>query len=62
MITYTKDPVVFGTNPTKRYVEGHCLSTDTKPTAYIANGSMLLEMDTGKVFMFDEEHTQWEEF
>ena len=46
----------------KYYREGECLSTDTKPTDGWANGSKLLEMDTGKVFMFDEANSQWREF
>jgi len=39
-------------------VEGECLSTDTKPTIY-ANGSILLEMDTGDVYMFNETGSVW---
>lgn len=39
-------------------VEGECLSTDTKPTIY-ANGSILLEMDTGDVYMFNETGSTW---
>ena len=38
--------------------EGSCLSTDTKPTD-VANGSILKEMDTGTLYFFDEEGTQW---
>lgn len=34
------------------------LSTDTKPTNE-RNGSLFLEMDTGKVFVYDEANTQW---
>ena len=36
------------------------LSTDTKPTNE-RNGSLSLEMDTGKVFVYDEANTQWRE-
>lgn len=59
LITYTK-----ATNRglDKRCVEGHCLSTDTKPVTGIANGSILMEMDTGKVFMFDESSLLWKEW
>ncbi len=59
MITFDK-----ATNQgvSKRYVEGKCLSADTKPTSNIANGSILIEMDTGKIFMFDEANSQWKEF
>ena len=40
------------------------LSTDTKPTGTyhntrIQNGSSFLEMDTGKVFMYDAENAEW---
>lgn len=42
------------------------LSTDTKPTEIndkiIDNGSVYIEMDTGKIFMFDAENQQWKEF
>lgn len=35
------------------------LSTDTKPTTDINNGSTFYEMDTKKVFMYDEENLRW---
>ena len=38
-----------------------CLSTDTKPTEGIHNGSTLLEMDTGKMYMFDKDNETWRE-
>ena len=42
------------------------LSTDTKPTTIdngnIGNGTMFIEMDTGKVYFYDEENQQWREF
>ena len=44
-----------GTN-VKEYA---CLSTDEKPTAGVANGSPLLEMDTGDVYVFDKENNEW---
>lgn len=42
------------------------LSTDTKPTdevnnTKIDNGSIFIEIDTGKVYMFDLENTEWKE-
>lgn len=43
----------------KTYVEGVCLSTDTKPTDNIANGSQIVEMDTGNIYMFDEDAGEW---
>lgn len=41
------------------------LSTDTKPTnatigtGIIPNGTVFLEMDTGKVYMFDYDGQRW---
>lgn len=42
-------------------IEAVCLSTDTKPTTGIANGSQLIEMDTGKIYFYDKENTEWKE-
>ena len=36
------------------------LSTDAKPTD-VGNGSIFIEMNTGKVFMFNAEGTDWVE-
>lgn len=35
------------------------LSTDEKPIKDIPNGSSFYEMDTKKVFMFDEQNSKW---
>ena len=32
------------------------LSTDEKPVENVGNGSIFIEMDTGKVFIFDEQN------
>lgn len=32
------------------------LSTDEKPVERIGNGSVFIEIDTGKVFIFDEQN------
>ena len=45
----------------KDLIEVACLSTDTKPTEDIANGSVLIEMDTKKVYMFDGDNALWRE-
>lgn len=37
----------------------YCLSTDTKPTGWVGNGDVLIEMDTGKVFLYDAEGAEW---
>lgn len=46
-------------------VELRGLSTDTKPTEIngktIDNGSQLIEIDTGKVYLYDLENEQWKE-
>lgn len=47
-----------GEGKVKDYV---CLAADTKPTSGIANGSMCLEMDTGKIYAFDETGSEWVE-
>lgn len=35
------------------------LSTDVKPVENVGNGSVFIEMDTSKVFMFDEQNKVW---
>lgn len=45
----------------KILIEAACLSTDTKPTTGIANGSLCLEMDTGKIYAFNETASTWVE-
>ena len=49
-------------------VELRGLSTDIKPTiydeeidSYIDNGSIFIEIDTGKIYLFDFENKQWKE-
>ena len=39
------------------------LSTDEKPMSgdSATNGTIFVEMDTGKVFMFDKENVRWRE-
>lgn len=38
------------------------LSTDTKPTENLSNGSQFIEMDTGKVYFYSEDDGDWLEF
>lgn len=45
----------------KNLVQASCLSTDIKPTTGIANGSTCIEINTGKIFMFDEDGAKWDE-
>lgn len=35
------------------------LSSDTKPTENVPNGSTFLEMNTGNVYIFDKENSSW---
>lgn len=42
-------------------IEMRGLSTDEKPTENIVNGTVFIEIDTGKVYMFDAEGTKWKE-
>lgn len=41
------------------YNDVRCLSTDEKPTENIANGSTLVEIDTGAKYLFDAESGEW---
>ena len=45
----------------KEIIEGVCLSTDQKPTTY-GNGSILMEMNTSKIYMYDEKNSTWREW
>ena len=45
----------------KVYIEAACLAADSKPTDGIANGSLVIEMDTGKIYAFNEAGSAWVE-
>ena len=45
----------------RMYKEGACLSTDDKPVD-VANGSKLFEMDTAKLYLFDQAGEMWREW
>ena len=60
MITvYRENGLVNGTEVELEY---RGLSTDDKPTENVNNGAVFIEIDTGKVYMFDSEGSQWKEF
>ena len=40
-------------------IEYYGKSTDTKPIAGVQNADIFYEMDTQKVFMFDEDTSTW---
>ena len=46
----------------KALIEATCLSSDSKPTTGIANGSTCIEMDTSKLYFFDEKNKTWREY
>jgi hypothetical protein len=56
MITIKSENHVYGLTPSEIYG----LSTDVKPTD-VNNASVFYEMDTKKLFMFDEENSVWRE-
>lgn len=43
----------------KSLVQATCKSADEKPTDGIANGSIVLEMDTSTFYAFDEAGGEW---
>jgi hypothetical protein len=43
----------------QRTYEFRGLSTDKKPIKNVGNGSVFFEMDTLKVFIFDEKSKKW---
>ena len=48
-------------NKELQLVEAMGISTDEKPTAGVATGSIFLEADSGTVSFFDEESGNWVE-
>lgn len=53
------------TKGNEREVEFRGLSTDTKPTQFngksVANGTVFIEIDTGKIFFYDLDNQTWNE-
>ena len=43
----------------KQYAEFAGLSTDTKPTVGVATGSLFHEVDTTKIYAYDEDGEEW---
>ena len=58
MFSITKS-TYFGDN--KILIEAVCLADDSKPTTGIANGSMCIVMDNGKIYVFNEAASSWVE-
>lgn len=59
MIRVLEDKMAGGGVVPKHYVEIACLTSDTKPTEGIAQGSIAVESDTGDVYFFNEEGQTW---
>ena len=47
------------TNDGKRLITAYGKSTDDKPTRDVITGSLFVEVDTGKVYFFDEDSGTW---
>lgn len=61
MVTKIADTVFDATeNRAMAVFDVRCLSTDDKPTD-VTNGSTLLEIDTGTMFLFDADSSEWKE-
>lgn len=60
MVRYLKKQPM-DTGDGKVYVEISSLSTDSKPIDGVAQGSILTEVDTGKVYFFNETAATWVE-
>ena len=64
MIRYTKRQTVGSIEDGNKttyieYVEGYCNTSDEKPIKNIANGSNLIDTDTGDWYFFNEETQTW---
>ena len=42
-------------------IEASCMAADSKPTTGLINGSLCIEMDTGKIYAFNEAGSAWVE-
>lgn len=57
MVRITDDRLI--TNSGKRLIEAYGLSSDTKPTTNIAQGSVFIEIDTSNAYFFNEANNTW---
>lgn len=48
-------------NDSKKYVEIYGTSSESKPTDGIVTGSVFVEVDTGKCYLFNEDASEWVE-
>ena len=61
MVQITEDKLIFEKNEELHYIECSCLHTDSKPTDGIATGSLCIEVDTGKVYLYNSDGETWVE-
>lgn len=63
MITIAKVEKLAFNQKDPQIVELRGLSTDTKPTEIggikVGNGSIFVEIDTGNIFLYDQENEEW---
>ena len=62
MITNINPAVTVPNVSTSQTAELIGLSTDTKPTTDIPNGSVFIETDTAKIYLFNKTSGQWVQF
>lgn len=62
---YQNNNLITNNRGEAKELEFRGLSTDTKPTQLdnndIANGSTFIEIDTGKIYLYDLENELWKE-
>lgn len=51
--------IEFDDGSSVQYIEGYCDSNEDKPTDGIADGSNLIETDTGDWYFYNEASTTW---
>lgn len=58
---FNKQLVAVENGAAKNVATVYCNSSDTKPTSDLVNGSRLVEVDTGKNYLFNEATSSWVE-
>ena len=61
MISIYKNNGISNIESGNRELEYRGLSTDSKPTTNVVNGSVFIEIDTGKIYLFDADSSTWKE-
>lgn len=64
MISTIKTDIIKNEKEGEKIITGQLvgLSTDTKPTENVGNGTIFIEMNTKKIYFYDEENQTWREF